>query len=471
MEWDKLHLIKNNNSNLAFYYPTYDLIEINNTVYSILARIKAGSNLSEIAVDFNRSENELTNFLNKFTDKFVVENTAKKVAENKDASRKINRITLHISNDCNLRCKYCYADGGSYNLSRNLMSIETAQSFIDFCAQHFDSIGTIAFFGGEPLMNIDVMEYICDTMSEHTEQGKIKQRPDFGIITNGTIINGRLIALVKKYISFITVSIDGPKAVNDANRVYPNGRGSYDKIENFIKTLKKETNVHMSYEATYTDYHIKEKVSKEDLDIFFLNEFGINGVVVDEYSLNDSVRQDLDPIEENFDIFSRKDFFSTFDLRSFPEGFWRILSSVVYKHQTKMCLIAKDIVAVSAEGDIYPCHMNTGKQHLCLGNISTSNIYNSPNEYKKEFSLVFNINNREILCKDCWAQNICGGCTMRWFYDESLDNYIMKPNTSLCLSNKRYLEKILSLIAHIRTNSQKWESFVEHINNNSSAQY
>ena len=458
MEWEKLHLIKSNDSNLAFYYPTYALIEINDTAFKVLEKVKNGSSLNEVAESFNLQEKELIDFLDNIKNKLATDDIVSCITTN-NSSRNIYRITLHISNDCNLRCKYCYADGGNYNLSRGLMTIETAQNFVDFCTQHFDSIGNIVFFGGEPLMNIDAMEYICKKVDEYHKQGKIQQLPNFGIITNGTIINDRLLALIKKYITFITVSIDGPKTINDANRVYPNGSGSFDKIENFIKTIKKETDVSIRYEATYTESHIREKISKNDLTTFFFDEFEMKGTIADEFNLQAGIYYD-------FPNFIEKDIFTVSDLHNFPEGFWGILASIVHKKPKQMCQIYKQIAAVSIEGDIYPCHMNTGKTHLSLGNISEKNIFNSPDEYKAESPLLFNINNRKVICNDCWAQNICGGCTVKWFYDESADNYKMQPNKSLCVSNKKHLEDTLLLIAHIRKNPKKWEFFMQHLNKN-----
>ena len=461
MEWSKLHLIKSNNNNLAFYYSTYILIEINDTVFNILEKVKSGSSLSEIVADFNLQEKELTNFLSNIESKLTDDNAVNNIIVNNNP-RNIHRITLHISNDCNLRCKYCYADGGSYDLSRGLMTIETARSFVDFCVQHFDNVGHIVFFGGEPLMNIEAMEYICEKIDEYHKQGKIKRLPQLGIITNGTIINERLLALIKKHITFITVSIDGPKDINDTNRVYPNGSGSYDKIENFIKTIKKETDVSIRYEATYTESHIQENISKKELSTFFLDEFAMEGTIVDELSLN------IDS-EQEFSEFYESESLTLSDLRSLPNSFWDILTSIVHKKPKQMCQIYSEIVAISTEGNIYPCHMNTGKTHLCLGNISEKNIFNSTNEYKSEHPLLFNINDREAICKGCWAQNICGGCTMKWFYDESLDNYTMEPNESLCLSSKKHLESVLLLIAHIRKNPKKWEPFMEYVNRDKSS--
>jgi len=457
MEWNKLHLIKSSDSNLAFYYPTYTLIEISDTVFNVLERVKSSDSLQEIAMDFNFQEKELSDFLENIESKLTADNAISNITVNRN-SRNIFRITLHISNDCNLRCKYCYADGGNYNLSRGLMTIETAQNFVDFCVQHFDNIGNIVFFGGEPLMNIDAMEYICEKIDEYHRQGRIKKLPTFGIITNGTIINERLLALMKKYISFITVSIDGPKAINDANRVYPNGSGSYDKIDKFIKTIKSETNVDIKYEATYTESHIQENISKKELTTFFLDEFAMEGTIADEMSLN------VDSCQELSDFF-KKENFTTSDLRNLPRSFWDILTTIVYKKPKQMCQIYSEIVAISAEGDIYPCHINTGKEHLRLGNISGRNIFNSPDEYKTEYPLFFNLNNREEICGDCWAQNICGGCTMLWFYDENDENYTTQPNESLCLSNKKFLEDILLLISNIRKNPEKWKLFQEYINN------
>lgn len=91
------------------------------------------------------------------------------------------------------------------------MSYSTADSFIDFCRFHFDQIENIVFFGGEPLLNIKIIDYVCNSFESLYEKGKINKMPSFGIITNGTIMNSSILKILIKHIKFITISIDGPE--------------------------------------------------------------------------------------------------------------------------------------------------------------------------------------------------------------------------------------------------------------------
>lgn len=460
MDWNKVQLIKGDIGNLAYYYPNNSFVEINDFVFEILENYKRGDDLSKIASYFKQSESDLFLFINKL-EKNLTKNQTKSFDNISSIAniRNTYRITLHISNDCNLRCKYCYANGGNYTMPRDLMSVATAEKFVEFCVENFDKISNIVFFGGEPLMNIDIIEIICQKFSNYYKTGVIKHLPTFGIITNGTIMNDRILNILKKYISFITVSIDGPKSVNDYNRVFVNGKGSFEYISRFIKTIKSETNIIIRYEATYTDEHINQKITKKDLILFFKEEFGLNGIITDDLNIK------LKANKQYIDLFL-KETLSRVDFIDLPDGFWSILSAIVNDTKKEMCQIFKKIFAVSTHGDIYPCHMDTGIEHLKLGNIQGVNIFNNPNEYKDSFPLLFNIDNKEKLCSGCWAQNICAGCTRKWFFNEEKSKYGMQPNKNLCESNKQHIENILLLIAHIRRTPQKWTEFINFMDEN-----
>lgn len=458
MQIDKLHLIKGEKSNLAFYYPTYSLLSINNSTFEILKGIKE-ANLAEVTKNDQFLKDDIENLMNYLRN--ILGRDVSKAEEVVESNpRNISRITLHISNDCNLRCQYCYAGGGNYNQDRGLMSINTSDKFVDFCANNFDSIGNIVFFGGEPLLNPEIIDFICRKFHEYKKTGIINYLPQFGMITNGTIINKNILSILNEYISFITVSIDGPKYLNDYNRVFANGKGSYDKIDHFIHTVKKETNVYLRYEATFTEYHVKQNVTYDTLKSFFSSEFGIDGVITDELSIESDMHKEY----WNSSIYNT---LSKTDLSNLPEGFWSILASVVEKKTKNMCLIYQDIFAISINGEIFPCHMNTGEPHLSLGNIASTNIFNTPDKFKEKFPLLFNIHEKSKICEDCWAQNLCGGCTMRWFYDEESKIYSTHPKKELCQINRKHIEKILLLISNIRQDSERWSIFLSYIEQNS----
>jgi uncharacterized protein len=368
-------------------------------------------------------------------------------------AKSIGRITLHISNDCNLRCRYCYAQGGHYNLTKGLMTYETADEFISFCVNSFTFIKGIVFFGGEPLLNVKIIDYICSKFYELKRNGIINYLPEFGIITNGTIMNDYIFSVLKQYISFITVSIDGPKEVNDSNRKFADDRGSYDKISVFIKKIKEESDINIKYEATYTQQHINLNISEADVRFFLKKEFDLNGSLANDIV---SPPQWADGKESSYIFYTQYDYY---------EGFYSILLSVVTKKRKEMCLVGSNIIAVSTTGDIYPCHMNNGLKHLSLGNIAGENIFTNPDKYKKQFPYLVNILQLDEPCISCWAQTICGGCAIKWFFDDDIKEYRSTPNPVMCDSNKLHLEKILFEIVEIKNDAEKWAALQKNIKN------
>lgn len=448
MDLQKLHLVKGRDMNIAFYYPAYSVVQLPDETYGILEDLKKGKEPDSVASARNRSAYEIKQLLEKLDQTFSTGEAYP--AGGSPYNKRIGRITLHVSNDCNLRCRYCYACGGSYDRPRELMTKETAREFVEFCAKTFDHIGRIVFFGGEPLLNPGIIAFICELFTEYKALGKITYLPVFGIITNGTILNDPVLEIIKRYVSFITVSIDGPQELNDRNRIYSDGRGSYNRIAGFIRRIVQIPSVSVKYEATYTDYHIEQGVSQQALSHFFKREFGLEGTIVEETNISNKRYWDGEDSEYLAD--------NTFS--TMPDGFWSILSAIVCKQPKGMCPVYRGIFAVSVKGDIFPCHMNTGTSGLALGHISGKNIFNSPQVYEPDFPLFFKLHDKAALCGGCWAQNICGGCTMKWFYDKQSGTYNVTPDKEMCEFNRKHIENILLLITRIRKDPEKWPLFL-----------
>lgn len=370
-----------------------------------------------------------------------------KQCDNKDDV--VDRITLHISNDCNLRCKYCYANGGNYHLKRQMMNIQTAEAFISFCINNFSDIRKIVFFGGEPCLNVGIMEFICKRFKELYKEGETKFVPKFVIITNGTLISNRLLELIKNHISYITVSIDGKDYLNDYNRKDRKGNGTFSKISKFIDTIKSSTNVHLQYEATFTDFHIKQHVSKNDIATYMKERFGIKGFIVNELSVKENIEEEILSVE---------------NVDNLPECFTDILQALSVKRPLAWCSISLKQFAVSTSGLIFPCHMDVGKADLNLGHIAKRNIFNDPT-FCEKIKIRNYIEDKSILCPNCWAQNLCEGCPRSFFYNEESKKYVERPNQNKCERQKRYIEKILTLIADLRADRNRWYKYIESINN------
>jgi len=440
MNINDIHIIRGN-INAIFHPSSFTLIEVSNLVCDILTRIKNNETIETIAIDSKIKITDIENLITNLSNAIPNHNHLDEFAFSKGKS--INRITLHVTNGCNLRCRYCYANGGDYNLPKSKMSMDTASKFVDFCTTHFDKIETVVFFGGEPLLNPQIIEFICESFDRLHKTNQINYIPKWGIITNGTILNDYILNMVKRYINFITVSIDGPQDINDFNRKFINGKGSYDDISKFIRKIKNETNIHMKYEATYTSFHRQNNWSKSDVKLFLMNEFNIRGTIVSD--INDQLDYN---IQDNQKM-------------SFPEGFFSILASMAHKIYKEMCPIGNKIIAISTDGEIYPCHMNNGLKHLSLGNISNENIFNKQNKYLSSFPYLKSVLKVNEPCVSCWANPVCGGCTIRWFYNKKTNEYNFIPDSYLCEVNKKHIENILLLVIRLRKDKTKWAKLLE----------
>lgn len=449
-----IHLIERNNKDLLFHYPSYTLLKITKGIYNIIDSVQKGNTIKEITDTYGYSTSSVDDLFSRLDSSFQEVDFQKK--EN-NSIKDISRITLHISNDCNLRCKYCYANGGSYSMKRELMTTKTADKFIEFCAENFNSVRNIVFFGGEPLLNVNIIEYICKKFCKFEEERKIRYLPQFGIITNGTIINKHILEIIRTYISFITVSIDGPKSINDYNRVFINGNGSFDKIANFIDTVKEETSVDIKYEATYTSQHHKSNMSYGDLHEFFNKRFGIDGTIADELNYNSIIKND------DSNIFYTEDICNN-NFKILPDEVLNIIYHVASKKPKQMCQLYRDIFAVSSLGEIYPCHMDIGNEKVKIGNIFGDNIYNNEKYFINKIPLLSRVDNKTSLCGNCWAKNVCAGCSRLWFYDKQLKTYLWNPNKELCDSNMKFIENVLMFISNIRENAEMWNLFLDRIN-------
>lgn len=445
-----LHLFEKNGEYAYFENKTFSLGTVNQFTYQVIKSLQKGVSPTDVAKQYNIAIQDVNTLLSRYSSSRGVEILAK---ENNKVKH-VSRITLHISNDCNLRCKYCYASGGNYNMKRSLMTVETAKRFIEFCIHTFDWIDNIVFFGGEPFLNPQIIKFVCEEFTRLHKEGIIAYCPQFGAITNGTLVSEKAFDLIEKYFSFITVSIDGPQAINDLNRIDRFGKGTFEQIKNFIVKAKSLPNLLLRYEATFTRQHLELGYTHPMLKKFFKSEFDLDGDVVNEHSLEQeqmySISMDKPKnIDEEYD-----------------STFWSILSTIVEKSPKSMCPLASRILAISVDGDIFPCHMNTGEANCSLGNIFGGNIFNNREEFTQKQPGLYNKFKDNSVCNKCWSNKICGGCSRLWFYDEETHVYNIYPKKILCRSNNRYLEEKLFQIIHLWKNPKKWNEFVSELKKN-----
>lgn len=446
---ENIHLFERNEEYASFDKNTFSLTPLNKFTYQVIKMLQDGVGVKSISLQLNVPINEIETLINRLTPQIVNENKGKDI--DKEEKPVIRRITLHISNDCNLRCKYCYASGGNYKMKRGLMTEATASAFVDFCVHTFGKVENIVFFGGEPFMNPSIIKFVCEKFTNLKEDGVIDYCPNFGAITNGTIGSEKAMSLIKRYFSFVTVSIDGPQVINDFNRVDCYGNGSYARIKEFIEKAKNIPNLLLRYEATFTEEHVKMGYTHQSIKDFLKKEFELEGDVVNEHNM------------EQKSMYANKVVETAEDKTEYDSTFWSVLSAVVERQAKTMCPLYRGMLAVSVDGDLFPCHMNAGDSKCSLGNVKAENIYTNKMPFVKKQPGLHNKFKDNSVCNRCWSNKICGGCSRLWFYDEDKHVYNTNPKEKLCRANNRYLEEILFQIIHLRKNPQKWNQFVNEL--------
>lgn len=321
----------------------------------------------------------------------------------------VKAMCLNIAHDCNLRCKYCFASTGDFGKGRKLMTFETGKKAIDFLLEKSLDRKNLEldFFGGEPLMNFDVVKQIVEyARSREAEYGK-KFR--FTITTNGVLLDDDKIDFINREMSNVVLSIDGRKEVNDYMRKRVDGSGCYDKIMPAFKKLVEKRGD--------KEYYVRGTFTKNNLDfsndVFDLYNNGFDQIsvepVVCEASADYAITEkELPAIFKEYERLAERilenekkgkkfNFFHfMLDLDQGPCAIKRL----------RGCGCGNDYVAITPDGDIYPCHQFVGIEKFKMGNIDEGTF---DTKMKSYFSKTHVYTKPE--CKKCWAKFYCsGGC-------------------------------------------------------------
>ena len=329
--------------------------------------------------------------------------------EFKNRETVVKALCLHVAHDCNLRCKYCFADEGEYHGRRALMDLETGKEAIDFLIKNSGNRRNLEvdFFGGEPLMNFGVVkELVAYGRSKEEEFGK-KFR--FTLTTNGVLLNDDITKFANEELDNVVLSIDGRKEVHDAKRPFPGGAGSYDVVMEKFKRFKELRGD--------KKYYLRGTYTRENLDfsndVLHLADEGFDSLsiepVVAPETEDYAIRQeDIDILKEQYDILEDEMAKRESEGRGFT--FFHFMIDLtggpcVYKRLSG-CGAGTEYLAVTPWGDLYPCHQFVGNEEFLLGNVrdgikreDTVDKFRQVNVYAKP------------ACKTCFARYYCsGGC-------------------------------------------------------------
>lgn len=348
--------------------------------------------------------------------KLFAEDTFEKTASAfKKRQGVLKAICLHVAHDCNLACKYCFAGKGEYDGPKGLMSYETGKRALDFLVEQSGTRHNLEvdFFGGEPLLNWDV----CKKLVEYGRsiEKKYNKNFRFTVTTNGVLLNDEIIDFCNKEMGNVVLSLDGRKETHDRLRITRKNTGSYDMIIDKFKKFAQSRNQKDYYmRGTYT--HFNTDFSKDVIHMADegFKELSIEPVVCDpseDYALKES---DLPVLKEQYEILANE------MLRRYRKGngftFYHYMIDLdagpCIVKRVSGCGVGTEYMAVTPDGELYPCHQFVGDEKFLLGDI-WNGVKNK--NVLEQFENCNVYSHKE--CKDCFAKLYCsGGCAANAYH-------------------------------------------------------
>ena len=423
-----IHQYKLNGYNIVLDPPSGSVHAVDEVAYDIIAMYKDKSREEITKVILERygstegvNEAEIAECLD---DVAALEEAGKLFSEDKYESLAYNfknntnvvkALCLHVAHSCNLNCSYCFASQGKYQGERALMSFEVGKRAFDFLIENSGTRRNLEvdFFGGEPLMNWDVVkqlvEYARSVEKEHNKNFR------FTLTTNGMLVDDEVIDFLNREMSNVVLSLDGRRDVHDHFRRDYSGAGSYDKIvPKFLRLVEKRDGKNYYVRGTYTHNNtdfVNDILHMADLGF---TELSMEPVVCppnDPYALTDS---DMPILLEQYEILAKEMIKRKKEGRPFT--FYHYMLDLkngpcIYK-RIAGCGSGTEYMAVTPWGDLYPCHQFVGDPKYLLGNIwdgvkntAVQDEFRQCNAYSREE------------CRNCWAKLYCsGGCAANSYH-------------------------------------------------------
>ena len=332
----------------------------------------------------------------------------------------VKALCLHVAHDCNLACRYCFAEEGEYHGRRALMSFEVGKKALDFLIANSGARRNLEvdFFGGEPLMNWEVVKQLVEYGRSQEEAHGKKFR--FTLTTNGVLLNDEIMEFCNREMSNVVLSLDGRREVNDRMRPFRNGKGSYDLIVPKFQKFAKSRGTR--------DYFVRGTFTRGNLDfsedVLHFADLGFKKVSVEPvvappeepYAIRE---EDLPVIMEQYDRLAAE------YVKRWKEGrgftFFHFMIDLnqgpCVAKRLSGCGSGTEYLAVTPWGDLYPCHQFVGNEAFLLGNVDEG-VTNTA--VRDEFKLC-NVYAKEK-CRDCFVRFYCsGGCAANsWNFHGSI---------------------------------------------------
>ncbi len=327
----------------------------------------------------------------------------------------IKALCLHVAHTCNLNCSYCFASQGKYHGERAIMSLEVGKRALDFLIENSKNRTNLEvdFFGGEPLMNFDMIKELVAYARKREKQANKNFR--FTLTTNGVLVDDSVIDFANREMSNVVLSLDGRKEVHDRFRVDFNGNGSWEKIvPKFQRFVQKRGNKNYYMRGTFTHANPDFLNDIKEMLRLGFTELSMEPVVCAPGDPSALTQEDLPVVLEQYEKLAE------LMLEKYREGkpftFYHYMLDLksgpcIYK-RISGCGSGTEYMAVTPWGDLYPCHQFVGEEKFRLGNIWTG----VDNTVVQDEFADCNVYTRPE-CKDCWAKLYCsGGCAANAYH-------------------------------------------------------
>lgn len=371
------------------------------------------------------------------------------VADTNCMGEKGNRITklqLIVNNYCNMNCTYCYANGGTYNSNPTKMKYETMVNAVDLFFEKYKCIEYLSFFGGEPLLNIESIDKICNYVEQHYKD----RYNGFLMMSNLYSLSEEAIAVIKKHKIRITVSLDGKEEINDCYRKDLLGEGSYKVVSDNIIRLRNKCNQPEAIEATLSGVHNTYGIDGLQLAYFFDTNFGIkcsSSISVKKYkdiNISEYIDKKID-IEDYINVF--------IESGEITEPVRELLSIIRgYTYNKSFCDAGIGQYTVMSNGDIYPCQVfSLASEHKFV--MSNVNCF-STEKFEEVQNSLLKYNKERVGCNSCEKKNRCHFCIANQLV---ANGKFEIPND--CREEKEEYNRYIEYYAQLYDNKEKWEAF------------
>lgn len=412
-----IHRYKNNGYNIVLDVNSGSVHVVDEIVYDMVGLLDEGKSEKEIlaSLEGRYQEEDIKTALEECAELkkeqmlFTEDVYEKAINSFKDRPTVVKALCLHIAHDCNLACRYCFAEEGEYHGRRAMMSYEVGKQALDFLIANSGSRKNLEvdFFGGEPLMNWKVVK---DLVAYGRSQEKIHNKHfRFTLTTNGVLLNDEIMEFANKEMDNVVLSIDGRREVHDFMRPFRKGAGSYELVvPKFQKFADSRGQKRYYARGTFTRHNLDFSRDVLHLADLGFEQISVEPVVADEKEAYALQWEDVPKICEEYDKLAKEIIKREKEGRGF--NFFHFMIDLtggpcVYKRLSG-CGSGTEYLAVTPWGDLYPCHQFVGEEKFLMGNVWDG--VQKP-EIRDEFKEC-NVYAKDK-CRECFARFYCsGGC-------------------------------------------------------------